>query len=365
MTRTRCSVSPRSCSRLPAGQVRRSLPSPRSRVRPVGRHQARRPRSCPLANGRCFQKLPARFDGCHAIGHRGGAHREVRTSDGNRLHRTAVCHDLRVLHNDAAGRGPARSATGEPHCRFLGDQPWGVHDYGRDSAGQMSVADPVKRFENVAPWILLLSGGGGILLAAGIVPGRARADHLHLAVRQVGHQRRLQPREPGWYPNPPPSWHRFPNVVGRLEVDEQLALGRRCSTRKPRGRWRRHWGEGGVDVTELTVAPSEVGGIDLVGRAGNEVPPDNDVLGEWLTADEQNCRCVVRVDREVRRSRVRGYANCPGFTTVRPIATAPSMTISPCSKSGSNGQTVRPFRSSPWIPTVSQSCRDGAATRVD
>lgn len=72
----------------------------------------------------------------------------------------------------------------------------------KDSAGQMSVADPVKRLENVAPWILLLSGGGGILLAAGIVLVVRGRGSPASGSTPGGPPAPSAAPEPGWYPNP-------------------------------------------------------------------------------------------------------------------------------------------------------------------
>lgn len=72
----------------------------------------------------------------------------------------------------------------------------------KDAPGQVAVANPIKLLEDVAPWMMLLAGAGGMLIAVGVVL-ILRGGTAGSAGRPPGggEPPRSTP-EPGWYPNP-------------------------------------------------------------------------------------------------------------------------------------------------------------------
>ncbi len=70
------------------------------------------------------------------------------------------------------------------------------------AAGQMAVANPVAKLEEVMPWVMLLGSLGGILIAVGVaLVIRGRGPNVG-GPESGPPQATAGPAAPGWYPNP-------------------------------------------------------------------------------------------------------------------------------------------------------------------
>ena len=64
----------------------------------------------------------------------------------------------------------------------------------------------------------------------------------------------------------------------------------------------------GIGARRVSTGPNcpssqEVGLVDFLSCPSDEVPPDEDLFGKRFASDEQNCRCLVGIDRKFSDAR--------------------------------------------------------------